>query len=105
MKNNKIKKIETNGTFVTEFPVDESMNNPNAGDAQVYIVKENNPKRFAVYEVITWNSSAIDHKEGDKTVSEIYSFDLPKMDIFQEDEYLDEIINIVLEGRTAEDFE
>lgn len=66
MKNSKIKKIETNGTFVTEYPVGESMDNmdnPNAGDAQVYIVKENNPKRFVAYEVITWNSSTINHKE------------------------------------------
>jgi hypothetical protein len=55
-----IDEIEENGKLLERYPVDENMNNPNSGDAVVYLYKGKK------YEIITWNSSA-ERKRG-KTI-------------------------------------
>lgn len=57
--------IEEKGVIIDEYPVDESQEIINAGDAVVY---EYNGRK---YEIITWNEEAVKHRQGDKEINEI----------------------------------
>lgn len=57
--------IQQEGKILYEYPVDESQDNSNAGDAVEYSYKG---KR---YEIITWNSRAIEYKRGQQTISKL----------------------------------
>lgn len=57
--------IEDEGNKIDSYPIDESMDNPNAGDAVVY---DYNGKK---YQVITWNEKAEQQRAGDKTINEL----------------------------------
>jgi hypothetical protein len=69
MSNNPLSDISLDeildGDIVEEYPVDESIDNSNAGDAVVYEV---NGRYF---QVITWNDRALDHRAGSVEVNEV----------------------------------
>lgn len=61
--------IVLNGNIVAEYPVDESQDNSNAGDAI-----EHEWKGYHV-EVITWNALSLDHDIGEIAVSKVWRDD------------------------------
>lgn len=61
----RVKDIRTAGVLQQRYPVDESQSVSNAGDAEVWIYQG---KR---YEIITWNSLAVEHDVGSVTVTEL----------------------------------
>jgi hypothetical protein len=60
-----ISTVEDCGAQKEQYPVDESQDNSNAGDAIVYEFMGHK------FEVITWNEQAIDHKEGEKEMNKL----------------------------------
>jgi hypothetical protein len=58
--------IEVDGDLLDTYSVDESQAVSNAGDAELYFY---NGKR---YEIITWNNQAMEHKTGNKNMSELF---------------------------------
>lgn len=65
MKLPTIDELENEGMIVESFPIDESLDNSNAGDASVY---EYDGRLF---QVIVWNDRALDHKNGEVEISEL----------------------------------
>lgn len=57
--------VRHKGEFIDEYPVDEGLDNSNAGNATLYDYKGK------LYEVVVWNSRALDHNEGDVTMAEV----------------------------------
>ena len=57
--------VRHKGEFIDEYSVDEGLDNSNAGNATLYDYKGK------LYEVVVWNSRALDHKEGSVTMAEV----------------------------------
>jgi hypothetical protein len=60
-----INEIESEGSLVDEYPVDESQTVSNAGDAKVYAYMNH------MWEIITWNDEAEEHESGSQTVNDL----------------------------------
>ena len=61
-KKTTVKEIEENGTIISSYPVDESQDVSNAGNATLYKYKG------GICEIIEWNELAIEHKQGKKEI-------------------------------------
>ena len=57
--------VEQHGEFIDAYPVDESQQISNAGDASRY------EYGGSIYEIITWNQCADEHEPESKTISEL----------------------------------
>jgi hypothetical protein len=58
--------VKSAGALQDAYSVDESQAVSNAGDAEIYLYEG---KR---YEVITWNNEAMEHEDGDRSMSELF---------------------------------
>ena len=60
-----ISEVEDDGDLLSEYPVDESQQISNAGAGELYSYKGRK------YEIITWNTEAMEHEDGEQEISEI----------------------------------
>lgn len=60
-----IKRIMHKGEAIEEYPVDEGQDNANAGNATLYSLDGR------LFQVVVWNDRAIDHTDGEVTVTEV----------------------------------
>ena len=67
-----IELIEENGRCTNEYSVDESQLVSNAGDACLY--EYTFKGELQIWEIITWNSTAVEHFDGEKEANLLDSF-------------------------------